>query len=151
MQSAMNMFSCFEESISVYEVYKDGMTVKQLKRFKIHVWIAHFILYILSLALCNLTWLAFGDDTKQNVMQMYDDKQVIVFIAKVFFILAAVPAYSHLFSPMDVMNKDCFGIYSENNRLAIFRLDMFDQQQMVYFPRRSEASGIRWFKLCYFH
>lgn len=22
---------------------------------------------------------------------------------------------------------------------------------MVYFPRASEASGIRWFKLCYFH
>lgn len=64
MQSAMNMFSSFEESISVYEIYKDGMTIKQYKQFKIHVWISHFILYILSLVLCNFTWLAFGDLTK---------------------------------------------------------------------------------------
>lgn len=74
LQSAMNMFSCFEESISIYEVYKDGMSMKQLKLFKIHVWTAHFILYLMSLVLCNLTWLAFGENTKQNVMQMYDDK-----------------------------------------------------------------------------
>ena len=66
---------------------------------------------------------------------MYDDKKTIVFVAKVFFILAAVPAYTHLFSPMDVLNKDLFGLYSENNRLAIFRLNMFDAKNIVYFPR----------------
>jgi hypothetical protein len=60
-------------------------------------------------------------------MELYDDKKLIVFIAKLFFILAAVPAYTHLFSPMDVLNKDCYGLYSENNRLAIYRLDMFDE------------------------
>lgn len=83
---------------------------------------------------------------------MYDDNLTIVFVAKLFFILAAVPAYSHLFSPMDVMNKDFYGLYSENNRLAIYRLDMlFDRNEIVYFPRSTDASGVRWFKLCYFH
>lgn len=53
---------------------------------------------------------------------MYDDHSWIVFVSKIFFILAAVPAYGHLFAPLDIISKDFYGITSENNKMAYWRL-----------------------------
>jgi len=84
-------------------------------------------------------------------MSMYEDQSWVVFIAKFFFIIAAVPAYGHLFSPLDIINKDLLGIYGENNRMAYFRLKRFDRDHVIYFPKSEEMEGTNWFKLCYFH
>ncbi|KAL4479826.1 hypothetical protein ABPG74_020342 [Tetrahymena malaccensis] len=151
IQSAMNMFSSFEESISVYEIYRDKFTASQTVTFKKYIWLGHFCIYLMSLILCNLTWLAFGDQTKPNVMEQYDDDSIISFVGKVFFIFAAVPAYGHLFQPLDLMSKDLYGIYSENNRLAYQKLKYFDKNNVSYYPKHTEVTGISWFKLCYFH
>lgn len=113
------------------------------------MWWAHFCLYLFSLIICNLTWLAYYTGIKGSLMLMFSTTELFPFVAKLFFALAAVPVYTHLFAPIDVFIKDVLGLYSKNNRLAFYRLKLMKRSEIEYFPRSLSQRAV--FKLCYYH
>ena len=56
------------------------------------------------------------------MMDQFEDNDLLVLFGKTMYLLAAVPSYGHLFSPIDVLIKDLVDLYKESNKLAMFKL-----------------------------